>query len=78
MRSVTDVVVPRLGVTVKSVTIVDWLVDDGEPVEAGQPLVTVATDKTEVEIEATASGILHQAAAVEDEKPVGATIGSID
>jgi pyruvate/2-oxoglutarate dehydrogenase complex dihydrolipoamide acyltransferase (E2) component len=73
-----DLIVPRLGVTVKSVTIVEWLAEDGATVSEGQPVLTVATDKTEVEIEATDSGTLRQGAGPEEEHPVGAVIGSID
>jgi pyruvate/2-oxoglutarate dehydrogenase complex dihydrolipoamide acyltransferase (E2) component len=73
-----DLIVPRLGVTVKEVTIVEWLADDGAEVSAGDPILTVATDKTEVEVEATASGTLRHGAEVEKEYPVGAVIGSID
>lgn len=73
-----DLIVPRLGVTVKEVTIVEWLADDGAAVNAGDPILTVATDKTEVEVEATASGTLRHGAEPEKEYPVGAVIGSID
>jgi pyruvate/2-oxoglutarate dehydrogenase complex dihydrolipoamide acyltransferase (E2) component len=73
-----DLIVPRLGVTVKQVTIVEWLADDGASVSAGDPIITVATDKTEVEVEAVASGTLHHGAQPEEEHPVGAKIGSID
>lgn len=73
----TDVVVPRLGVTVTEVTIVGWLVEDGATVQAGEPLLTVATDKTEVDIEATVSGVLSQQAGPDEEYPVGAVIGAI-
>jgi pyruvate/2-oxoglutarate dehydrogenase complex dihydrolipoamide acyltransferase (E2) component len=38
----------------------------------------VATDKTEVEIEATTSGVLSHAASPEREYPVGAVLGTID
>jgi pyruvate/2-oxoglutarate dehydrogenase complex dihydrolipoamide acyltransferase (E2) component len=73
-----DLIVPRLGVTVKQVTIVEWLADDGAAVKEGDPILTVATDKTEVEVEATADGTLRHGAAPEEEHPVGAVIGSID
>lgn len=73
-----DVLVPRLGLTVKSVTVVEWLVEDGAAVEAGQPLLTVATDKTEVEIEASETGTLRHGTSPEQEHLVGAVIGAIE
>ncbi len=73
-----DLIVPRVGVTVKEVTIVQWLVEDGETVSPGQPIVVVATDKTEVEVEAAASGTLRHGAEPEEDYAVGAVIGAID
>jgi pyruvate/2-oxoglutarate dehydrogenase complex dihydrolipoamide acyltransferase (E2) component len=73
-----EVLVPRLGVAVTAVTVLGWLVEDGATVEPGQPILEVATDKTEVEIEATQSGVLRQRASPEEEYPVGAVIGVIE
>jgi pyruvate/2-oxoglutarate dehydrogenase complex dihydrolipoamide acyltransferase (E2) component len=74
----TDVIVPRLGVTVTEVTIVEWLVADGEAVTTGQPILTVATDKTEAEIEATSAGVLRHGVGPEEICEVGAVIGTIE
>jgi pyruvate/2-oxoglutarate dehydrogenase complex dihydrolipoamide acyltransferase (E2) component len=73
----TTVVVPRVGVKVTEVTIITWHVDDGAPVDVGAPLLTIETDKVEVELEAPASGTLRQLAAEGDVHPVGAVIGEI-
>jgi pyruvate/2-oxoglutarate dehydrogenase complex dihydrolipoamide acyltransferase (E2) component len=73
-----DIVVPRLGVTVTEVTVVEWLVDEGKRISQGDPILLVATDKVESEIPAPASGVLRRAAAPEEVHPVGAVIGSID
>ena len=73
----TDVIVPRLGVTVTEVTIVEWLVADGEAVTPGQPILIVATDKTEAEIEATCAGVLKHGVRPEENCEVGAIIGTI-
>lgn len=72
-----DLIVPRVGVSVKEVTIVEWLVEDGATVTTGQPILVVATDKTEVEIEATMDGTLKHGAAPEEDYAVGAVIGAI-
>ncbi|TQC45215.1 dihydrolipoamide acyltransferase [Rhodococcus sp. WS4] len=73
----SDLVVPRIGVAVTEVTIEEWLVEDGTTVTEGDPILTVATDKTEVEIEAPASGVLRQSGLLEETYAVGAVIGSI-
>lgn len=73
-----DLIVPRVGVTVETVTIVEWLVPDGSTVGVGDAVLSVATDKTEVEIEATIPGTLRHGAYPDEEYRVGAVIGSID
>jgi pyruvate/2-oxoglutarate dehydrogenase complex dihydrolipoamide acyltransferase (E2) component len=73
-----DLIVPRVGVTVTEVTIVEWLVEDGATVRPGEPILVVATDKTEVEVEATERGVLRHGARPEEDYPVGAVIGAID
>jgi pyruvate/2-oxoglutarate dehydrogenase complex dihydrolipoamide acyltransferase (E2) component len=56
---------PKLGMNQEEGEVVSWLVAEGDEVTAGQPIVEVETDKTTVELEATAGGvvarILHQA-----------------
>ncbi|NKB67222.1 MAG: biotin/lipoyl-binding protein [Candidatus Latescibacteria bacterium] len=54
----TEVVMPKLGLTMESGTIAAWLVEEGQSVQKGQPLLEVATDKVTMEVEAQASGIL--------------------
>jgi pyruvate/2-oxoglutarate dehydrogenase complex dihydrolipoamide acyltransferase (E2) component len=73
----TEIIAPRLGVTVTEIRIVEWLVDDGATVSEGDPLVVVATDKVNHELPAPASGIVHQMAEIDDERPIGAALGEI-
>lgn len=51
--------IPKLGQTVEEVTIIEWLVKDGETIEQGQPVVEVETDKAVFPVEANASGVIH-------------------
>ena len=55
----TELRLPQLADTVTSVKLAAWLKAEGEAVVAGEPLVEVETDKTNVEIEAPASGVLE-------------------
>ena len=65
-----------MGVT--EATIVNWLKQVGDEVEAGEPLVEVETAKSTVEVESPASGTLDEiVAAVDDEVEVGAVIARI-
>jgi len=78
----TEVVMPEIGETVVSGTIVTWLKQVGDEIEVDEPLVEVATDKANVEIPAPAAGILRKIVAEEgDEVEVGgllAVIGAAD
>lgn len=49
---------PKLGMNQEDGELVRWLVSEGAPVSAGQPLVEVETDKTTVELESPADGVL--------------------
>ncbi|MGZ4406585.1 MAG: dihydrolipoamide acetyltransferase family protein [Gaiellaceae bacterium] len=73
----TEIKLPRLGQGMESGTIVKWLKSEGEPVEKGEPLYELDTDKVTQEVEAEASGVLLKIAISEGEVEVGKTIGFI-
>lgn len=54
----TQVIMTKLGLTMKEGTVVNWLKKEGERVEKGEPLLEVETEKISSELEAPASGIL--------------------
>ena len=56
----TELRLPQLADTVTSAKLAVWLKAEGEAVAAGEPIVEVETDKTNVEIEAPASGVLQE------------------
>lgn len=53
-----EVIMPKFGFTQETAEIVRWLKKAGEPVEAGEPIAEVTTDKVNMEVEAPTSGIL--------------------
>jgi pyruvate/2-oxoglutarate dehydrogenase complex dihydrolipoamide acyltransferase (E2) component len=55
----TEVLVPPLGQTVDTVTLVTWYKQEGETVVQGEPLFAIETDKATLDVEAPASGVLH-------------------
>jgi pyruvate dehydrogenase E2 component (dihydrolipoamide acetyltransferase) len=73
----TEVILPRLGQGMESGTIVRWLKSEGEPVEKGEPLFELDTDKVTQEVEAEAAGVLLKIAIAEGEVPVGQTVAFI-
>lgn len=73
-----EVIMPKFGFTQEDSQIVEWLVKEGDTVEAGDPLLEVTTDKVNMEVEAPASGILAGIrAAVGDTVPVTQIIAYI-
>ncbi len=74
-----DVLLPKWGVTMQEATIEEWLVTEGQQVEAGQPLVRIGTDKVDTEVESPGAGVLRCIRVPEGEvAPVGAVLAVID
>jgi pyruvate dehydrogenase E2 component (dihydrolipoamide acetyltransferase) len=53
-----DVVLPKNSLTMTEAEILEWHVQEGAEVTAGTPLFVMETEKSQVEVEATASGTL--------------------
>jgi pyruvate/2-oxoglutarate dehydrogenase complex dihydrolipoamide acyltransferase (E2) component len=73
----TQVIVPRLGVSVTKIRIIEWLVDDGATVAEQEPILIFATDKVQHELPAAAGGTIRLLAEIDEECPVGAVIAEI-
>src|SRR5438270_573315 len=73
-----SVTMPRLGESVTEGTVTRWLKQEGERVEADEPLLEVSTDKVDTEIPAPATGTLVEIKVNEDETvAVGADLAVI-
>ncbi|MCC7262848.1 MAG: 2-oxo acid dehydrogenase subunit E2 [Candidatus Latescibacteria bacterium] len=66
-----EIVLPRLGWTMEEGTLVEWLKKDGDPVQAGEVLFTVESDKAVNEIESFDAGVLR---IPPDSPPPGSTV----
>jgi pyruvate dehydrogenase E2 component (dihydrolipoamide acetyltransferase) len=66
----TDVIVPPLGQTVDTLVLVQWYKEEGQVVQAGEPLFAVETDKATLDVEAPASGQLRQVTATPGDQVV--------
>ena len=64
----SQVTLPRLGQGMESGTIVRWLKAEGDPVEKGELLYELDTEKATQEVEADASGTLLKILAQEGEE----------
>ena len=54
----TEVLMPKLGLTMTEGTIEEWRIKEGQPVKKGEVLFSVATDKLTNDVEADADGVL--------------------
>ena len=69
---------PKLGMTMREGTVVAWACEVGGHVEKGAPVLTIETEKSEVEIEAAASGVLrHVWVEAGTTVPCGTLLGAI-
>lgn len=66
---------PDLSANEAEIKVIKWLIELGQPVQRGQHLLEVETDKAVVEVEAIATGVLAEICAQPDEDvPVGQII----
>ena len=56
-----EIRLPKLGLTMEEGTVDEWLLEDGAVVTVGTPLLRLATDKIDVDVEAEGDGVLHRA-----------------
>ncbi len=74
----TDVIMPSLGFDMTEGKLSRWLKKVGEPIEKGQPIAEIETEKATVEIEAGVGGILAKILVEEGRTvPIGTVIGVI-
>jgi pyruvate dehydrogenase E2 component (dihydrolipoamide acetyltransferase) len=66
---VTEVILPKMGQTMKEGTIIEWGKKEGDPVERGDLLFVFESDKATLEVEATTRGFLRKILV-----PVGQTV----
>lgn len=52
------IVMPKLGFDMREAELINWLKDEGEPVEKGEVIAEIESDKATLELEAQAAGIL--------------------
>ncbi|MFP4004408.1 MAG: 2-oxoglutarate dehydrogenase complex dihydrolipoyllysine-residue succinyltransferase, partial [Alphaproteobacteria bacterium] len=75
----TDIRVPDLGESVTEATVAQWFKQEGDAVEADEPLVELETDKVTLEVPAPASGVIAKISVKEgDTVQVGSVLGSIE
>ncbi|MEM9051530.1 MAG: dihydrolipoamide acetyltransferase family protein [Bacteroidota bacterium] len=53
-----EVLLPKMGESVAEATIIKWVLEEGDSIEADEPLVEIATDKVDSEVPAPEDGVL--------------------
>jgi len=70
----TAIKVPDIGTTVDQMTILKWLIKEGQPVKRGEGLCEIQTDKAVTELESVAQGVLLKQTVVENTE---VTVGDV-
>lgn len=74
----TEILVPALGESVVEATVAKWLKQEGDSVEAGDAIVSLETDKVDLDVPATQRGVLTEIRAAEgDDVQVGDVLAVI-
>jgi pyruvate dehydrogenase E2 component (dihydrolipoamide acetyltransferase) len=74
----TPIAMPRLGMSMKEGRVVLWPVPIGGRVSKGETVVVIESEKAEVEVEATQSGVLrHTYVAADQTVPCGTLLGAL-
>ncbi len=74
-----EILLPKLGESILSATIIKWLKKEGDHISLDEPLLEVSTDKVASEIPSPYAGVLKKiAAAVDEEISVGGLLAVIE
>jgi pyruvate dehydrogenase E2 component (dihydrolipoamide acetyltransferase) len=74
----TDIVMPNLGFDVQHARLIEWLKQPGDPIQKGEVIAVVESDKANVELESIAAGtVLELLVQPGVEVPVGAAIARV-
>ena len=71
----TEIIMPKVGLTMIEGMITRWLRKEGDPVKAGEPVMVIMTEKVEIEILAEGSGVLHRVVEEGVNVPATAVVG---
>lgn len=78
MAKEIEILLPKMGESVAEATVIKWLKEEGDSVEADEPIIEIATDKVDSEVPAPSDGILSKQLCGEgDVVQVGAAIAML-
>jgi pyruvate/2-oxoglutarate dehydrogenase complex dihydrolipoamide acyltransferase (E2) component len=73
-----EVILPQLAFAMEEGKLIEWLIKEGQPVNPGDLLYSLETDKAVQEIEADGKGRLRIIKAQGQTYPVGTVLGIIE
>ena len=73
----TTLRIPKAAVSMREGTLVAWLVADGATVAEGEPIYTLELEKSTMDVESPAAGVLRQTGVASTTYKVGEVIGEI-
>ena len=77
--AIVEMVMPKMGESIMEGTVLSWLKQEGDTIEADESVLEVATDKVDTEVPATHGGVLKEILVQEgDVVAVGAPIAKIE
>ncbi|MGW8122970.1 dihydrolipoamide acetyltransferase family protein [Roseivirga echinicomitans] len=77
--ALVEMVMPKMGESIMEGTVLAWLKQEGDTIEADESVLEVATDKVDTEVPAIHAGVLKEILVKEgDVVPVGAPIARIE
>lgn len=76
--AIYEVILPKTGINVEEVYLLEWLAEEGTEVAVGDPVFQMETEKVDMEIPADDTGWLHHILSPsETPHPIGTVIGFI-
>ena len=72
-----DVIMPKIGMYMEDIRLVEWLKDEGAEVAPGDLLFTLETDKITSDVEAEVAGYLHRVLGADSMVPIGGVVGAV-
>ena len=77
--SIEVLVMPKMGEMMEEGSVIEWIVEGGDSVSPGMPMVVVSTDKVDIDVESQVAGRVTRLIAQEGETlPVGAPLCEIE
>lgn len=74
----TTLRIPKVAVSMQEGVLASWLVADGTPVREGEPIYTLEIEKSAMDVEAPAAGILRHIGQAGTTYKAGDVIGQIE